>query len=69
MKNHTIYKHEEGEKIITRFYEKYLETLEGDFEIIPNLKGFESSDMGHFPSEEHLLNINQVILDFLQSNY
>ncbi|WP_404328568.1 alpha/beta fold hydrolase [Mesobacillus maritimus] len=38
-------------------------------DIIPNLIDFKSYDMGHFPSDEYLLRINQDILAFLQKFY
>jgi pimeloyl-ACP methyl ester carboxylesterase len=38
-------------------------------EIIPNLIGFETFEMGHFPSEGHLTQINGVIKDFLNKYY
>lgn len=38
-------------------------------EIIPNLKSFETFDMGHFPSEEHLIQINKKITEFLHLYY
>lgn len=38
-------------------------------EIIPNLTAFKSYDMGHFPSEEHLVKINQDIAAFLKMHY
>ncbi|MEW9051618.1 MAG: alpha/beta hydrolase [Neobacillus sp.] len=38
-------------------------------EIIPNLKKIETVDMGHFPSEPHLVHINSVIGDFLNTYY
>lgn len=37
--------------------------------IIPNLIAFKSYDMGHFPSEEHLIKINNDIVDFLNDYY
>ncbi|WP_058308182.1 alpha/beta fold hydrolase [Gracilibacillus massiliensis] len=37
--------------------------------IIPNLIDFKSYDMGHFPSEEYLIKINQEISDFLEAYY
>lgn len=38
-------------------------------EIIPNLIAFKTYDMGHFPSEEHLININNDIVEFLKNYY
>lgn len=38
-------------------------------EIIPNLIGFKSFDMGHFPSEQDLTKVNKEILDFLTVYY
>nr|WP_230495859.1 alpha/beta hydrolase [Pseudoneobacillus rhizosphaerae] len=38
-------------------------------EIIPNLIAFKTYDMGHFPSEEHLVKINNDIVDFLNTYY
>ncbi|MBP3953347.1 alpha/beta hydrolase [Bacillus sp. YZJH907-2] len=38
-------------------------------EIIPNLKGFITYGMGHFPSEVHLVNINKEIKEFLKLHY
>ncbi|OLS40884.1 alpha/beta fold hydrolase [Bacillus sp. MRMR6] len=38
-------------------------------EIIPNLKKIETIDMGHFPSEHHLVHINRVINEFLDNYY
>ncbi|OIK12996.1 alpha/beta hydrolase [Bacillus sp. MUM 116] len=38
-------------------------------EIIPKLIECKSFDMGHFPSEEHLLKINNEIFAFLSSHY
>ncbi|MFP3726519.1 alpha/beta hydrolase [Priestia filamentosa] len=38
-------------------------------EIIPNLTGFKTYNMGHFPSEEHLIKINNKIIEFLKVNY
>jgi pimeloyl-ACP methyl ester carboxylesterase len=38
-------------------------------EIIPNLIAFKTYDMGHFPSEEHLVKINNDILEFLNDCY
>ncbi|MGD6796278.1 alpha/beta fold hydrolase [Metabacillus indicus] len=38
-------------------------------EIIPNLTAFKCYDMGHFPSEEHLVRINRDIEEFLNMYY
>nr|WP_058006797.1 alpha/beta hydrolase [Heyndrickxia oleronia] len=38
-------------------------------EIIPNLIAFKTYDMGHFPSEEHLIKINNDIVEFLKAYY
>lgn len=38
-------------------------------DIIPNLIAFETYDMGHFPSEEHLIKINNDIAEFLKDYY
>jgi pimeloyl-ACP methyl ester carboxylesterase len=38
-------------------------------EIIPNLISFKTYDMGHFPSEEHLIKINYDIAEFLNDYY
>jgi pimeloyl-ACP methyl ester carboxylesterase len=38
-------------------------------EIIPNLTAFQTYDMGHFPSEEHLIKINEEIIEFLKNYY
>ncbi|MBS4218441.1 alpha/beta hydrolase [Bacillus sp. FJAT-49711] len=38
-------------------------------EIIPNLLEFKDYNMGHFPSEEHLVKINKDIIDFLTVHY
>ncbi|WP_034756612.1 alpha/beta fold hydrolase [Rossellomorea vietnamensis] len=38
-------------------------------EIIPNLIAFKTYDMGHFPSEEHLIKINHDIGEFLKDHY
>ncbi|MDI6562192.1 MULTISPECIES: alpha/beta fold hydrolase [Bacillus] len=38
-------------------------------DIIPNLIAFKAYDMGHFPSKEHLLHMNNDILDFLKKYY
>lgn len=38
-------------------------------EIIPNLIAFKTYDMGHFPSEEHLIKINNDIVGFLKDYY
>ena len=38
-------------------------------EIIPNLIAFKTYDMGHFPSEEHLIKINNDIVEFLKDYY
>lgn len=38
-------------------------------EIIPNLIAFKTYDMGHFPSEDHLININNDIVEFLKDYY
>ncbi|RFU65175.1 alpha/beta fold hydrolase [Peribacillus glennii] len=38
-------------------------------EIIPNLIAFKTYDMGHFPSEEHLIKINNDIVEFLNDYY
>lgn len=37
--------------------------------IIPNLIAFKAYDMGHFPSEEHLIKINNDIVEFLKEYY
>ena len=39
------------------------------FEIIPNLTNYEAFDMGHFPSEEYLIKMNQGIKAFLELHY
>jgi pimeloyl-ACP methyl ester carboxylesterase len=38
-------------------------------EIIPNLTAFKTFDMGHFPSEENLVEINNEIIEFLNNYY
>jgi len=38
-------------------------------EIIPNLTAFKTYDIGHFPSEEHLITINNEIMKFLKDYY
>lgn len=38
-------------------------------EIIPNLIAFKTYDMGHFPSNEHLIKINNDIMEFLKEYY
>lgn len=38
-------------------------------EIISNLIAFKTLDMGHFPSEEHLIEINNEIKEFLNTHY
>ena len=38
-------------------------------EIIPNLIAFKTFDMGHFPSEKDLIEVNKEILDFLSDYY
>ncbi|MFJ7736587.1 alpha/beta fold hydrolase [Lysinibacillus sp. NPDC097287] len=38
-------------------------------EVIPNLTVFQSFNMGHFPSEDHLTRINNVIRKFLGDYY
>jgi pimeloyl-ACP methyl ester carboxylesterase len=38
-------------------------------EIIPNLIAFKTYDMGHFPSKEHLVKINNDIMEFLNTYY
>jgi pimeloyl-ACP methyl ester carboxylesterase len=38
-------------------------------EIIPNLIAFKTYDMGHFPSEEYLIKINNDIVEFLNEYY
>ncbi|MFJ7953592.1 alpha/beta fold hydrolase [Lysinibacillus sp. NPDC096418] len=38
-------------------------------EVIPNLTVFQSFNMGHFPSEEHLTRINTFISSFLNDYY
>ncbi|WRP08777.1 alpha/beta hydrolase [Rossellomorea aquimaris] len=38
-------------------------------EIIPNLIAIKTYDMGHFPSEEHLVKINDDIIEFLDDYY
>ncbi|MGF2616464.1 alpha/beta hydrolase [Rossellomorea vietnamensis] len=38
-------------------------------ETIPNLISIKTYDMGHFPSEENLININKDIADFLSVHY
>jgi pimeloyl-ACP methyl ester carboxylesterase len=38
-------------------------------EIIPNLIAFKTLDMGHFPSEENIIHINNEIKDFLEVHY
>ncbi|MNK43517.1 Carboxylesterase YbfK [compost metagenome] len=38
-------------------------------EIISNLIAFKTYDMGHFPSEEHLIKINNDIVEFLYDYY
>lgn len=37
--------------------------------IISNLVDFKSYEMGHFPSQEHLVNINEDIIAFLNEHY
>ncbi|WP_164669360.1 alpha/beta fold hydrolase [Virgibacillus doumboii] len=39
------------------------------YQIIPNLIDFQSYDMGHFPSENHLIKINEEIGEFLRERY
>ncbi|MGM7701610.1 alpha/beta fold hydrolase [Pseudalkalibacillus sp. Hm43] len=38
-------------------------------EIIPNLKSFIGFEMGHFPSGDHLIEMNKEIMSFLQVHY
>ncbi len=38
-------------------------------EIISNLTEVKTIDMGHFPSEEHLIEINNEIREFLNAHY
>ncbi|RBP00011.1 alpha/beta fold hydrolase [Rossellomorea aquimaris] len=38
-------------------------------EIIPNLIAIKTYDMGHFPSEEHLIEMNDDIVEFLDDYY
>ncbi|WP_066071436.1 alpha/beta fold hydrolase [Neobacillus soli] len=38
-------------------------------EIIPNLTNYEVFDMGHFPDEDFLGEINQIVMDFLRLHY
>ncbi|MFJ7727275.1 alpha/beta fold hydrolase [Neobacillus sp. NPDC097160] len=38
-------------------------------EIIPNLTNYQSLDMGHFPSQKHLKEINYKIKEFLHLHY
>ncbi|WP_233713491.1 alpha/beta fold hydrolase [Lederbergia citri] len=38
-------------------------------EILPNLTEFKTYDMGHFPSEGHLIKINKDIIGFLNAHY
>jgi pimeloyl-ACP methyl ester carboxylesterase len=38
-------------------------------EVIPNLVAFKAYDMGHFPSETHLVEINREIINFLKDSY
>jgi pimeloyl-ACP methyl ester carboxylesterase len=38
-------------------------------EIIPNLTALKTYDMGHFPSEGHLVKINNEMKSFLEKNY
>ncbi|MBO1514994.1 alpha/beta fold hydrolase [Metabacillus bambusae] len=38
-------------------------------EIISNLIDVKTIDMGHFPSEEHLIEINNEIKGFLNTHY
>ena len=38
-------------------------------QVIPNLTIFQSFNMGHFPSEDYLEKINNVIIDFLNKYY
>ncbi|WP_234969328.1 alpha/beta fold hydrolase [Bacillus massilinigeriensis] len=38
-------------------------------EIIPNLITFKTYNMGHFPSEEHLIKINSDVVEFLKDYY
>lgn len=38
-------------------------------EIIPNLTDLHTFKMGHFPSEQHLININKLINGFLENHY
>ncbi|WP_050180520.1 alpha/beta fold hydrolase [Domibacillus robiginosus] len=55
-----------GEKDIF-FPESRLHKAAGN--IIPNLVAFKTYDMGHFPSEEHLIKINNNIAEFLNDYY
>lgn len=38
-------------------------------EIIPNLTAFKTLDMGHIPSDENIIHINNEIKDFLKAHY
>ncbi|MDH5163898.1 alpha/beta hydrolase [Heyndrickxia oleronia] len=38
-------------------------------EIIPKLISFKTYDMGHFPFEDHLIKINNDIVEFLKDYY
>lgn len=38
-------------------------------EIIPNLVSFKMFEMGHFPSAEQIINLNEEIKDFLHRYY
>lgn len=38
-------------------------------EVIPNLVAVKAYDMGHFPSETHLVEINREIINFLKDSY
>jgi len=38
-------------------------------EILPNLTNYQSFEMGHFPSQEHLSKINDKIIEFLHLHY
>ncbi|RCW77308.1 alpha/beta fold hydrolase [Saliterribacillus persicus] len=41
----------------------------GAQEIIPNLKAYKAYDMGHFPSEDYLVKINEDVIGFLKTYY
>ncbi|GEN32104.1 hypothetical protein HNQ35_002545 [Cerasibacillus quisquiliarum] len=63
MTKQSIYKSEEGKRLITQHYEDYIKSLKK--EIFPNLTTFKTYDMGHFPSKKHIKNMNSEMLEFL----